>query len=99
MLLIPLINHGPMVLQGLCGCVGIVTFFRESSNKSGLSFCIYTHEGLKGHKGPKRNTCRGGPVCPPLGVLYCVSSLTDKSLRFCCVFLTFSFCCCNIFLW
>ena len=51
MLLIPLINYGPLVLQGLCGCVGIVTFFRESFNKSGLSFCIYTHEGLKGHKG------------------------------------------------
>ena len=43
MLLIPLINYGPLVLQGLCGCVGIATFFQEGSKKLGLSFYIYTH--------------------------------------------------------
>ena len=53
MLLIPLINHGPMVLQGLCGCVGIVTFFERVPRNRDSLFCIYTHEGLKGHKGQR----------------------------------------------
>ena len=47
MLLIPLINYGPLVLQRLCGCVGIATFIEKDISK-GCPFLLY-----KAQKGDK----------------------------------------------